>query len=104
MNHRITDYIEYVIAVLAWHYDTCRSAGVIRCVLDPSYMLQPHAIRDHMLSSVHSKHSSEPVKSMIDDYQQRIKHMLLCVIYLCTTMQFDSCCVHLTTLLHRISR
>ena len=77
MNHRITDCIEYIIAVLAWYCDTCRLAGVIKCALNPSYRFQTRAIRDHILSSVHYKHSSEPVKRLIDEYKKRIKRMLL---------------------------
>ena len=75
-NQRIVDPIRYFLLILAWYCNTCSLGGVIRCGVKPSNRFTTRAIRDHILSQPHYKHSDDAVKRLIDAYKERVKRML----------------------------
>ena len=87
---RIIDVINYVVTSFTWYCDSCRQAGVLGCGIKPSSRMTTRAIKEHIESDIHYKHSPQAIQKLLGDYKNRMKSMpYLPINYLCTLLLCD---------------
>ena len=66
---QIVECIVYDILDYTWHCSSCKAAGVTRCGLVDSSVMNTRAVVNHLLSDAHYKFAAVPIKALIDEYK-----------------------------------